>query len=358
MAQTRQSRYELTYEPDIGGYEAGPTIDRVGEILGGRAARNDFGQCLVIDRRYESDRWHGDVRIAECEIGDAEQSGRPRSQPLDARTALPGARWRSLAPRAHASSSISKPPASVAAPAPWPFSSGCGFYDLGAFQVRQFLLTSYAAERALLTAVAEFFDDAELIVSYNGKTFDVPVMETRWLFHRMAMPLDGVPHFDTLHTARRLWKRAPDDADRAAAAACRRSSARCSTCGASATCLDSRFPSRFFQFMRTGDPRPLEPVLEHNRLDLGLAGRASRRAPCGSSKRGADGCPDGPQALGGGPHLRARRARRARGSLLSPRVDVRRARGAGGSPVSSGPALPARAPVRRGGRPSGARSSR
>ena len=61
---------ELTYEPDIGGYEAGPTIDRVGEILGGRAARNDFGQCLVIDRRYESDRWHGDVRISECEVGD------------------------------------------------------------------------------------------------------------------------------------------------------------------------------------------------------------------------------------------------------------------------------------------------
>ena len=53
---------ELTYEPDVGGYEAGPTIDRVGEILGGRAARNDFGQCLVIDRRYESDRWHG-IRV-------------------------------------------------------------------------------------------------------------------------------------------------------------------------------------------------------------------------------------------------------------------------------------------------------
>ena len=86
------------------------------------------------------------------------------------------------------------------------FLVGCGYFDLGAFQVRQFLLTSYAAERALLAAVAEFFDDAELIVTYNGKTFDVPVMETRWLFHRMAMPLDGVPHFDMLHPARRLWK--------------------------------------------------------------------------------------------------------------------------------------------------------
>ena len=35
------------------------------------------------------------------------------------------------------------------------------------------------------------------------ETFDVPVMETRWVFHRMDMPLDGVPHFDMLHSARR-----------------------------------------------------------------------------------------------------------------------------------------------------------
>ena len=139
------------------------------------------------------------------------------------------------------------------------FLVGCGFYDLGAFQVRQFLLTSYAAERALLSAVAEFFDDAELIVTYNGKTFDVPVMETRWLFHRMEMPLDGVPHFDALHTARRLWKSRTDDP---AEGGCRLSTLE-------RLLFDVRrvgdvggfeIPSRFFQFMRSGDPRPLEPV--------------------------------------------------------------------------------------------------
>ena len=52
------------------------------------------------------------------------------------------------------------------------FLVGCGYFDLGAFQVRQFLLTSYSAERALLAAAAELFADADLIVTYNGKTFD------------------------------------------------------------------------------------------------------------------------------------------------------------------------------------------
>jgi uncharacterized protein len=282
---------ELTYEPDIGAYEAGPTIDRVGEILGGRAARNDFGQCLVIDRRYESDRWHGDVRIAECEMSDLSSLG--VLDPSLTSDKLPGAGGGSSGPRTIfidlETTGLSGGAGTVA------FLVGCGFYDLGAFHVRQFLLTSYSAERALLTAVAEFFDDAELIVSYNGKTFDVPVMETRWLFHRMAMPLDGVPHFDTLHTARRLWK---TNSDAVTEGGCRLSTLE-------RTLFDVQrvgdvpgfeIPGRFFQFMRSGDPRPLEPVLEHNRLDLVSLAAVTARA-VRLVEAGADGCPDGPQAL-------------------------------------------------------------
>ena len=274
---------ELTYEPDVGGYEAGTTIDRVGEMLGGRAARNAFGECLVIDRRYESDRWHGDVRIAECEIGDAGSLGL-----LDPQLAGAGSARRTVFVDLE-TTGLSGGAGTVA------FLVGCGFFDLGAFQVRQFLLTSYSAERALLTAVAEFFDDADLIVSYNGKTFDLPVMETRWLFHRMEMPLEGVPHFDALHTARRLWKpRAVDPME----GGCRLSTLE-------RTLFDVRrvgdvpgfeIPSRFFHFMRSGDPRPLEPVLEHNRLDLVSLAAVTARA-VRLVAEGADGCPDGSQAL-------------------------------------------------------------
>ena len=219
-------RRELTYEPDSGGYEAGTSVDRVGEVLGGRPARNQFGECLVIDRRYESDRWHGDVRISDCELGGIEglQLLEPGLATADHRRTV----FIDLE-----TTGLSGGAGTVA------FLVGCGFYDLGAFQVRQFLLTSYAAERALLTAVAEFFDDAELIVTYNGKTFDVPVMETRWLFHRMEMPLDGVPHFDALHTARRLWKSRTMIQPKADAG-CLRWSACYSTSAASATSAASR----------------------------------------------------------------------------------------------------------------------
>ena len=66
---------------------------------------------------------------------------------------------------------------------------------------------------------------AGTVVTYNGKTFDLPLIETRYLFHRLETPFAGLPHVDMLHPARRLW--------RAATAPRRRptTTARCSTAG-------------------------------------------------------------------------------------------------------------------------------
>jgi uncharacterized protein len=286
--------HELIYEPDSGGYEASIEPERVGEILGGRPIDTPFGSCLVIDRRYESDRRHGEVAIGDCELHDLDglrvldPSLAGVSRPPDDREEVFGPRTVFVDLE---TTGLSGGAGTVA------FLVGCGYFDLGAFQVRQFLLTSHRAERALLAAVSDFFGGANLLVTYNGKTFDVPVMETRWLFHRMDVPLDGVPHFDTLHAARRLWK-ARMEAGAVADGGCRLSTLE-------RALFDVRrvgdvpgfeIPSRYFKFLRTGDPRPLEPVLEHNRLDLvSLAAVTARAARLVDD--GAEGCPDCAQAL-------------------------------------------------------------
>ena len=279
-------RRELTYEPDDGRrYEAKLDLDRVADVLGGRLVSTSFGHCLAIDRRYESDRWHGDVQIGDCELTDLE-SLRVLDTGLDAEAV-------DVAPRAVfidlETTGLSGGAGTVA------FLVGCAYFDAGALQVRQFLLSSFSAERALLAAAADLFDDADLIVTYNGKTFDVPVMETRWAFHRMPAPLDEVPHFDMLHPARRLW---------------RSRSALTDDGGCRLTTLERvllnlrregdvdgfEIPGRFFQFLRTGDPRPLEPVLEHNRLDLvSLAAVTSRALRLAGGGEAA--CKDGIEAL-------------------------------------------------------------
>lgn len=280
---------ELTYEPDDGYRQGAPLdLDRVADSLGGRRLSTRFGECLVIDRRYEAERWHGDVRIGECVIRDIDSlrmldpglaggAGTPRTLFIDLET-----------------TGLSGGAGTLA------FLVGCGYFDLGAFQVRQFLLTSHSAERALLAAVADFFDDADLIVTYNGKTFDVPVMETRWSFHRMDMPGiggdGGVPHFDMLHPARRLWKnRGADGPDEGG----------CRLSALERTLFDVQrvgdvpgfeIPGRFFGFVRNGDARPLEPVLEHNRIDLVSLAAVTARA-VQLTQQGHEACRNHAEAL-------------------------------------------------------------
>jgi uncharacterized protein YprB with RNaseH-like and TPR domain len=259
-------RRDLTYEPDTGRYEAAVDLDRVADVLGGRVVSNAFGRALVIDRRYESERFHGDCRVADCELHD-DDSLRMLDPALPALDGLPS---RTMFVDLE-TTGLSGGAGTVA------FLVGCGWFDMGAFQVRQFLLTSYAAERALLAAVSDCFDEATLLVTYNGKTFDVPVMETRWLFHRMELPLQSLRHFDMLHPARRLWRSRTVDGDPESAGpstglgtSCRLGTLERVLCGVSRVgdVPGMEIPARYFRFLRSGDARPLEPVLEHNRLDL------------------------------------------------------------------------------------------
>jgi uncharacterized protein len=291
---------ELTYEPDTGGYEATMDVSRVGAILGGRPADTPFGQCLIVDRRYEGDRFHGSIRIGDCDVPDL--ASLAILDPSLAWGLTPASRNGLQTPDGPLrtrrtifidleTTGLSGGAGTVA------FLVGCGYFDLGAFQVRQFLLTSHASERALLYAVADFFDGADLIVTYNGKTFDVPVMETRWLFHRLQMPLDSVPHFDVLHPARRLWRgRAggedPDDS------CCRLATLERTLFNVTRVGDVGGFeiPGRFFRFLRSGDPRPLEPVLEHNRLDLVSLAAVMARA-MELARNGPAACRDCTEAL-------------------------------------------------------------
>ncbi len=287
----RASRRELSYEPDIGRYEAAMDFSQVAAILGGRCAETPFGRCLVVDRRYEADRWHGGIRIGDCAVDDADALA-ILDPALGSQTPVVGLR---TFPRTIfidlETTGLSGGAGTVA------FLVGCGYFDLGAFQVRQFLLTSHSAERALLSAVADFFADVGLIVTYNGKTFDVPMMETRWLFHRLRMPLDSVPHFDMLHPARRLWRSRTSATD-PDEGGCRLSTLERTLFNVTRVGDVGGFeiPSRFFRFLRSGDPRPLEAVLEHNRLDLVSLAAVMARA-IELARSGHEACRDAAEAL-------------------------------------------------------------
>ena len=104
------------------------------------------------------------------------------------------------------------------------------------------------------------------LVSFNGKSFDAPLLETRYLYHRLVWAAGAVPHLDMLHVARRFWKRE----DAAGEPGCSLLTLERHQLGhrRQGDVAGFEVPARYFQFIRTGDARPLATVFEHNRLDL------------------------------------------------------------------------------------------
>jgi uncharacterized protein YprB with RNaseH-like and TPR domain len=152
------------------------------------------------------------------------------------------------------------------------FLVGIGRFDeLGRFVTRQYVMARHADEPALLRAVSEELRTAGALVSFNGRAFDAPMLESRCLFHRFDWEGGAHPHLDMLHPARRFWRARSRWATPGEAAG------ECSL-----TALERRVfgihragdipgaevPARYFEFVRTGDARPLVAVLDHNRQDL------------------------------------------------------------------------------------------
>jgi len=227
------------------------------ESLGGEWRDVGGHRYLIVDRTYSPGHVHGRRRL--CDIAP-EDGGWPHLNllagveafPCDSRLLFVDLETTGLAGGAGT----------------YAFLVGCAWFDGPVFRVRQFFLASFAAERTLLEAVAELAATARAVVTYNGKTFDLPLIENRFLLHRKTTPFADLPHVDMLHPARRLWKSEEQEIE--GESSCKLTVLERTLCGheREGDVPGFEIPARYFNFVRSGDARPLEPVLEHNRLDL------------------------------------------------------------------------------------------
>lgn len=88
-----------------------------------------------------------------------------------------------------------------------PFMIGAARFNGDDFTLEQFFLRSPSEEKAQLAALSAFVDGAKAVVSYNGKSFDLPILNTRFILNRFSNPFDEMDHIDLLHITRRVWKR-------------------------------------------------------------------------------------------------------------------------------------------------------
>ena len=88
-----------------------------------------------------------------------------------------------------------------------PFLVGLGHFTGDEFQMLQYFIRDFDEEPSMLFALGELLSQFELVVTYNGAAFDIPLLETRFALARLDCPFSGrMSHFDLLFTARRLWR--------------------------------------------------------------------------------------------------------------------------------------------------------
>lgn len=87
-----------------------------------------------------------------------------------------------------------------------PFMIGAGRFGAEGFVMEQFFVRNPAEEPAQLAALSEFVEGVEGIVTYNGKAFDLPIINARFIMQRLSNPFTTATHYDLLHYTRRIWK--------------------------------------------------------------------------------------------------------------------------------------------------------
>jgi hypothetical protein len=145
-----------------------------------------------------------------------------------------------------------------------PFLVGLAYYRDDRFKVTQFFLDDMAEEGRLIEEIGRFVGEMgfKSLVTYNGKAFDLPLIETRFALHRKPCPLRGLPHLDFLFSARSLWQHKYDS--------CRLFNLAQEIVQAprSEDIPGAEIPLRYFEYIRGGDFSLIEPILYHNQEDL------------------------------------------------------------------------------------------
>ena len=142
------------------------------------------------------------------------------------------------------------------------FLVGMGFLTDAGFEVHQFLMRDYPEEPYLLRHVANGLGKFDVLCTFNGTTFDVPLLESRFLMNRMDRSCLDLPHLDLLHMCRRLWKLRLG---------------QCSLGRLEEVVLGkprhndlpgSEVPQRYFTYLKTKQISLLDDILKHNAQDI------------------------------------------------------------------------------------------
>jgi uncharacterized protein YprB with RNaseH-like and TPR domain len=285
--------------------------DRLVQLLGAQMRRNQYGQHLT------TQQWHADAEMGQPDPGALRLllPPGPRLAPQDSERAIESAsdpaRWLFL---------DTETTGLAGGTGTYAFLVGLAWWDAGGLQVEQLFMRDHGEEHSLLLEISGRLRERPVLVTFNGKSFDWPLLETRFRMTRAIEPPALAAHLDLLHPARQIWRMRLGsvrlaELDRTVLAGNGLAWSRTDD-------IDSaRIPEFYFDYLRGGPAEPLAGVFRHNCMDLrGLAALAGHVFRMLAEPESLDVAPHASLELYGVSRLLGRRGQRGRACRLYERA--------------------------------------
>jgi uncharacterized protein len=238
--------------------------DRLAEVLGAGINRNHYGEHLSLRQWYATpEMCTPDARSLALLLPPSGDAGDSIQAALDPE------QWLFL---------DTETTGLAGGTGTYPFLVGIAWWDAGGLQVEQFFMRDLDEEHSLLLELSERMEARPVLITFNGKSFDWPLLETRYRMTRAVPAFSPRLHLDLLHPARQFW--------RLRLGSVRLKDLEREILPSGNRALDwsrdddidsSLIPQMYFDYLRGGPVEPLAGIFRHNQMDLrGLAALAGR----------------------------------------------------------------------------------
>src|SRR3974390_3490738 len=233
--------------------------DPVSRLLGGGIARNHYGEHLAIRNWFSTPELVGPAAVALdllAQSRDIALTRRTRAALEDPQ------KWLFL---------DTETTGLAGGTGTYAFLVGLAWWAAGGLQVEQLFLRDFSEEHSLLYELAARLAERPVLVTFNGKSFDWPLLENRFTMTRAIRIPQLAAHLDLLHPARALWRLRLGsvrliELERHVLDATRLGWHR------EDDIASALIPQFYFEYLRGASPQPLAGVVKHNQMDLrGLA---------------------------------------------------------------------------------------
>ncbi|NMB87093.1 MAG: tetratricopeptide repeat protein [Chloroflexi bacterium] len=225
-------------------------IARIEDVLPGYEDQTPFGSTFIVQEDYPDQYVHGAIRLcSDLSPGIlTEWSKSKRLHPNgDNRLIFLDTETSGLA----------------GGTGTFAFMVGLGFRTAAGFRLVQLFLRDPSYEPAMLASLQRFLDGYDAIVTYNGKSFDIPLLNTRHILNGFSSPFGAMDHLDLLHLARRMWRsrlpsRTLKDLENEILSVSR----------SQEEVPGWMVPEIYYEYLRDGNAAPLAGVFYHNAVDI------------------------------------------------------------------------------------------